>query len=211
MKTPPESIKSKSPDTAIEITPKKIVLKRKLTVSISTPDTVASSELIDESLPKQLKHAISGPASETTDSSAVNSETEKTDEVDKKLVKLSVLSAKERLEMRAKKFGAPIANESLKLARAERFETNNTVSSNNSTSIKNNNDVASVDILKKRAERFGGSVSKVMNKIENLEKLQKRQERFGKGAAPNKISVAPSDESAEKARQRLERFKTVVK
>lgn len=174
-------------------------------------ENVSSSELPNETLPKQLKQSISGPLSDTTDFLARSSDSEKNiSDTDKKLVKLSVLSPKERLELRAKKFGSTIATDSIKIARSERFDTNKTTNIDNRTTIKTD-DVATVDILKKRAERFGGSVSKVMNKIENLEKLQKRQERFGKGTSTNKVSVASVDEFAEKAKLRLERFKTGVK
>jgi len=173
---------------------------------------------------KTRKISISSPT--TTDkplgiSSILSTDKTDGDNTDKKVVKLSELTAKERLELRAKKFGTPIATESMKVARSERFGLASKTStsdaktvSSDASSIKNgNNSAANVDVLKKRAERFGGSVSKEMNKIENLEKLQKRSERFGK-SDENKVAVSggtvTSEQLAEKARLRLERFKTTT-
>lgn len=228
LKTPPDSIKSKSPELTNQPTDantKKVILKRKLNIVVS-PDAPSSNEVPTPTpLEKTRKFTITSPAAgaaAVTDRTITVSSADNTNDDDKKVVKLSQLTAKERLELRAKKFGAPIAAESLKAARSERFgltpvttsatvaktETNtNSSNKNGSSSV-----VSNVDVLKKRAERFGGSVSKVMNKIENLEKLQKRSERFGK-SDENKAavsSVATSDQMAEKARQRLERFKTTV-
>lgn len=223
LKTPPDSIKSKSPEPTVpsaEVNIKKVILKRKLNIAVSM-DTPANEVSSTTQLEKTRKFTITSPTA-TTDQTVGDTKTDTTsdDATDKKVVKLSQLTAKERLELRAKKFGAPIATESLKAARSERFGlTPVTVSdakteSNTSSSVKNgSSSTASVDILKKRAERFGGSVSKEMNKIENLEKLQKRSERFGK-SDENKVTVSggsvTSDELAEKARLRLERFKTTV-
>ncbi|EFA03345.1 SAP domain-containing ribonucleoprotein-like Protein [Tribolium castaneum] len=111
---------------------------------------------------------------------------------EKRVVKLSGLSAKERLEMRAKKFDVSLSNEAKKVARAERFGTANPT---NSAQTKN----TSIDVLKQRAERFGGSVSTAMVSLDQQQRLEKRKERFG--------IVTPED----KAKQRLERFKQPVK
>lgn len=233
LKTPPDSIKSKSP----ELTPapssdasiqKKVVLKRKLNIAFPSDNVPVTETPAIVTTEKSRKISISSPGNGdktfAVSSLPTADKQPEPDATDKKVIKLSDLTAKERLELRAKKFGAPIAAESLKLARSERFgltasSDDKTVSNNSSSSIKNgNNPAASVDILKKRAERFGGSVSKVMNKIENLEKLQKRSERFGK-VDENKITVtntvtgggsATSEQMAEKARLRLERFKATV-
>lgn len=168
------------------------------------------------------------------------------DDDGQKGVKVSKLSLEERLELRAKKFGAPQGSDVLKQARAERFgiakaeddtetktvSNGSVVPSNTSAAtIISNTPAANVELLKKRAERFGSSVSKVMNTIEQIEKLQKRQERFGSAkmsvdiasatTEPVAISVqdaasttndssTPKIDYAEKARLRLERFKTPV-
>lgn len=228
LKTPPDSLKSKSPEPtnqSIDVNTKKVILKRKLNIVVST-DTPTNE--VSSTTPLEKTRKFTQVTSPTTATDRVNavSNTDKTsdDGTDKKVVKLSQLTVKERLELRAKKFGAPIAAESLKAARSERFgltpvttpTTDAKIESNTSSSAKNGSSLTSnVDILKKRAERFGGSVSKVMNKIENLEKLQKRSERFGGGKSDeNKVTASvgsvTSEELAEKARLRLERFKTTV-
>ncbi|KAF5271359.1 hypothetical protein FQA39_LY08157 [Lamprigera yunnana] len=116
---------------------------------------------------------------------------------DSKVIKLSQLSARERLEMRAKKFGAPVSVEAKKMARAERFSGKN-------NSLISSNIESNMDVLKKRAERFGGSVSKVMSGVELQERMKKRKERFGIVTGINGTS------QNEKAQQRLERFKTPI-
>lgn len=57
-----------------------------------------------------------------------------------------------------------------------------------------------MELLKKRAERFGCITSSKIAMLEEKEKLEKRKERFGG-------STASITDYAEKAQQRLERFK----
>lgn len=111
---------------------------------------------------------------------------------EKKVIKLSELSMQERLEMRKRKFGMPLTDSAKKLARAERFNTSNTNSSS-ATSIKTPVDT-SYDVLKKREERFGSSVSTVMEKAELQARIEKRKARFGEvkpveNVAPNKVKI----------------------
>lgn len=245
LKTPPESEKP-SESTIDSSATKKVILKRKLNISGPSDSAAAlnaTTGSADDSIlspPKMAKTTITAPsATDSSTSSSVitvvkSSTTSSGSDGDaesgeKKVVKLSTLSAKERLEMRAKKFGVPIAPESAKLARSERFGTGTTDATpgntNSASTIKANKEPASADLLKKRAERFGGSVSKEMVKIENSEKLQKRNERFGDAkattqvtigsksdavAVPDTTSTTTNDEFSEKARLRLERFKTAV-
>ncbi|KAK2576679.1 hypothetical protein KPH14_005340 [Odynerus spinipes] len=111
---------------------------------------------------------------------------------EKKIIKLSELGLKERLEMRAKKFGLPLSESAKKEARSARFSVNN----------QNNKSAASVktpvhttyEVLKKRAERFGMSVSALMDKAELEARIEKRKARFGEvkpaeNVLPNKIKI----------------------
>ncbi|KAG7212283.1 hypothetical protein KM043_012610 [Ampulex compressa] len=96
---------------------------------------------------------------------------------ERKIIKLSELGVKERLEMRAKKFGLPLSEAAKKEARFARFSINN----------QNHKSAASVktpvpttyEILKKRADRFGTSVSSLMEKAELEARIEKRKARFG--------------------------------
>ncbi|XP_060766657.1 SAP domain-containing ribonucleoprotein isoform X3 [Neoarius graeffei] len=63
-----------------------------------------------------------------------------------------------------------------------------------------------VEVLKKRAERFGMNVSSVSRKVEEDEKLKKRKERFG--IVTSAASVGADDSEAKK-RKRAERFGNV--
>lgn len=217
LKSPQGSTTSKSPDDLVSTVPpskqpKKVILKRKLITTISVNET-------DDT--KTETAAASSGASESKCAKLDDDSSDATNghEDDKKVLKLSELTMKERLELRAKKFGAAPSIDALKQARAERFgtsgEAKTDAKSDNSTG-KIASAPVSVDVLKKRAERFGGSVSTVMNKIENKEKLLKRQERFAASASTTNATDATADpkaagEYAEKAKQRLERFKTNVK
>lgn len=158
-----------------------------------------------------------------------------------KVPKVAQLTAAERLEIRTKKFGAaaaPPTSDLKKQARAERFgikaaadttpASTATPKAATETKPANNKidtsqlEAVSVEVLKKRAERFGTVSSKLVT-VENTERLAKRQERFGVTAPTAKVTVAPGaaapatttpsngSDYAERAKMRLERFKTEVK
>ncbi|XP_046671220.1 SAP domain-containing ribonucleoprotein [Homalodisca vitripennis] len=108
-----------------------------------------------------------------------------------------------RLELRAQKFGTPLSEAAKKEARAARFGISSTAPSKTSqitTSTKITIVGPSEEILRKRAERFGGNVSSLALKAEESEKLKKRQERFG-------LSAAAAQTVDEKKKLRAERFK----
>ncbi|XP_016404329.1 SAP domain-containing ribonucleoprotein isoform X2 [Sinocyclocheilus rhinocerous] len=124
---------------------------------------------------------------------------------EKKLVKINPPAAVgERLQKRAERFDLPPNADSKKAARAARFglEVPESVSSKG-TSAKPDVDA---EVLKKRAERFGMSVSSVSKKIEDDEKLKKRKERFG--IVTSAASAGANDTEAKK-RKRAERFGNV--
>lgn len=168
-----------------------------------------------------------------------------TEEPSPKVAKVTVLTAAERLELRAKKFGAasatlPINTDLKKQARAERFgikvdetteKSTTTTAAATPTTVTNKPssqkldisslETVSVEVLKKRAERFGTVSSKLVS-VEKEEKLAKRQDRFGITApsatakttpAANGSSTAATttNDYAERAKSRLERFKQEVK
>lgn len=134
---------------------KKIVLNRNLSVTSSAVKT-------------EEKKAITPPEPDVQDKTATN-----------KIKITADIDPKTRLEMRAKRFGLPVkmTDEQRKEARKQRFNQNAT-----SKSILDNSNTGSltdnIDKLKKRAERFGQSVSAIMTDIENKEKLEKRKAKF---------------------------------
>lgn len=159
---------------------KKIVLKRAL---ITVPETEPSSE------------ATATPA---------------------KLGKLTQLTAQERIEMRQKKFGCstvPVPLDVKKQSRAERFGIKSNDGENKPQNAKldiTTPVTVSVEVLKKRAERFGISVAPKLVTEENAEKILKRKERFGVSApatGPTAATATTTDTLSEKAKMRLERFK----
>lgn len=88
---------------------KKIVLNRK---------AIIEEVKVDEAKEDQIATKISGDS-----------------QPEKKVIKLSELGVKERLEMRAKKFGLPLSESAKKEARSERFNVNNQ-NSKSSASVK---------------------------------------------------------------------------
>ncbi|XP_312937.6 twitchin [Anopheles gambiae] len=211
---------------------RKISLKRNISI---TKPTLAPETTVGSEAPKAQRQPFSSAQSAGASNSGSDGEPEK------KVVKLGQLTALERLEMRAKKFGSaqtgtptttsssssatatdtPAASSGTAAtdkmqARAARFG----LTSASSITSAGNSTPASLEALKKRAERFGGSVSSEMSKLEQEEKLAKRQARFGLAASSSPAPSATANgagkvatgsvDYAEKARLRLERFKSAA-
>lgn len=138
--------------------PKKIVLNRPTLI------TAPSETKVPES-------AESKPAEEST--------------ATKEKVKITAdIDPKTRLEMRAKRFGLPVkvSDDERKEARKLRFGQGGTTAATTplTTSAATTGTLSeNLEKLKKRAERFGQSVSKIMTDIEKKELLEKRKEKFG--------------------------------
>ncbi|KAL0978254.1 hypothetical protein UPYG_G00168040 [Umbra pygmaea] len=126
-------------------------------------------------------------------------------EPEKKVVKITAPAAvDERLQKRAERFNLPATADSKKEARAARFGLPaSTQSSTTGSTVSNSKPTVSVEVLKKRAERFGMNVSPVAKTVEDDEKLKKRKERFGILTAAAALGV---EDSEAKKRKRAERF-----
>ncbi|XP_066527153.1 SAP domain-containing ribonucleoprotein isoform X1 [Hoplias malabaricus] len=125
----------------------------------------------------------------------------------KKVVKINPSSTvDERLLKRAERFNLPPDADSKKAARAARFgiAATATAPSKGTSAIPKAN--VDVEVLKKRAERFGMNVSSVSKKVEEDEKLKKRKERFG---IMTSAAAAGAEDSEAKKRKRAERFGNV--
>jgi len=140
--------------------------------------------------------------------------TSDTEASDKKLVKIAVPDAVGAMQKRAERFNIPPSADTKKAARAARFgmpataaapaQGTGTGTGTGAASISAKTPV-SVEVLKKRAERFGMNVSSISKKVEEDEKLKKRKERFG--ALTGGAAVAEGGEDAEaKKMKRAERF-----
>ncbi|XP_034191396.2 SAP domain-containing ribonucleoprotein isoform X3 [Osmia lignaria lignaria] len=100
------------------------------------------------------KPVIEEVKNEQTEKAEIDTKTTEVAPAERKIIKLSELGVKERLEMRAKKFGLPLSEAAKK-------------------------EHTTYEVLKKRAERFGTSVSTLMEKAELEARIEKRKARFG--------------------------------
>ncbi|KAL0276885.1 UNVERIFIED_CONTAM: hypothetical protein PYX00_004353 [Menopon gallinae] len=133
-----------------------------------------------------------------------NSDAEETQKMN--VVKVGSLTPQERLERRAAKFGVAVSNEAKKEARAARFGLN-TSGGKIGGSVGTN-----IEVLKKRAERFGTTLpGSILEKAEIEERKKKREERFGKvEVLPSTFKGKPNPRlsaAEQKKQMRAQRFK----
>ncbi|XP_014022719.1 SAP domain-containing ribonucleoprotein isoform X1 [Salmo salar] len=140
------------------------------------------------------------PAEEAAEEAAVPEK-----DAEKKVVKITApAAADEKLQKRAERFNLPATANSKKEARAARFGLPvPTPASILGAPVANSKPAISVEVLKKRAERFGMNVSPVAKTVEVDEKLKKRKERFGILTA---AAAVGAEDSEAKKRKRAERF-----
>lgn len=159
------------------------ILKRKITASdTSKPKPDDKTDDREPSTKKiVLNRTISITSTKPTEDKIDDKNTE-TPAKSNKVKITAVVDSKSKLELRAQRFGLPVqmSEAERKEARMKRFgqasadsSTSSSISSAPTGSLSEN-----LDKLKKRAERFGQSVSKIMTDIENKEKLEKRKAKF---------------------------------
>lgn len=189
-------VQSDSTTTLSQILPTR-TLKRRLPPVITSTESINEDKLLSpdtESPPKRqittidinassAKKIVLNRAIITVDK--VES-SDKSEEASKTVAAVKTpVDAQSRLELRAKRFGLPPTESASKDARKARFGLTAVSSTTLATpaSLASRKiepaAAASLDVLKKRAERFGISVSKVMVDVENQEKIEKRKAKFG--------------------------------
>lgn len=172
-------------------------LKRRLPPVITSTESINEDKLLSpdsESPPKRqittidinatsAKKVVLNRAIITVDK--VESSDKSEDAPKTPVVVKAPVDAQSRLELRAKRFGLPPTEAASKDARKARFGLTAVSSTTPATPASPASRkiapaaAASLDVLKKRAERFGISVSKVMVDVENQEKIEKRKAKFG--------------------------------
>ncbi|CAB1455583.1 unnamed protein product [Pleuronectes platessa] len=163
-------------------------------------DDVDVDEVLAEDTEEFTKPEPANDVSVDKDAESVDSETP----AEKKVVKIAPpTTSGERLQKRAERFKMPATAESKKAIRAARFGSSTEESSPTPGAVANSKAPVSADQLKKRAERFGGNVSSISQKLEEDEKLKKRKERFGISAT---AATVGGEEAEAKKLKRGERF-----
>lgn len=162
------------------------ILKRKITASDTSKVKSDDDKSDDKTGDKEpstkkivLNRTISISSSKPIEEKADDKTTETPAESNK--VKITAdIDSKSKLESRAKRFGLPVqmSDAERKEARMKRFGQGSADSTTSILSVPTGSLTENLDKLKKRAERFGQSVSKIMTDIEKKEKLEKRKAKF---------------------------------
>ncbi|CAH4034731.1 unnamed protein product [Pieris brassicae] len=175
------ALEESSPEkTSVEAKPQKI-LKRKITTEIQKEQSTDSKEIGPKKIVLNRTISMTSSSIATQPAEKGEEEADKISSLEANKVKItSNLDLKTRLEMRAKRFGLPVqvSDDIRKEARKQRFGTTNISMCNVSNVTIPGTLTDNLDKLKKRAERFGQSVSSLMTDIEKQEKLEKRKAKF---------------------------------
>ncbi|KAK6618742.1 hypothetical protein RUM43_013133 [Polyplax serrata] len=180
-----------------------IGLKRKYTDNTETTMKQPKKIVLNRNISTVDKDISKTEGKENQEKTTLESSSEEKGEA-----KLEALSPQERLERRAAKFGLAMSTEAKKEARAARFGLQTTTTGKVGGLVNTN-----IDVLKKRAERFGSTLpGSILESAEAEERRKKREERFGKvekvtSSFKGKFSLQAQNMD-EKKRQRAERFKT---
>merc|ERR1711963_845252 len=123
----------------------------------------------------------------------------------------------EKIKSRAERFGGFQSDDAKKAARAAKFG-DMLGKQGTAGKISSAGTDVDVDLLKKRADRFGTATSTALKKAEVSEAIKRGQERFGVITAdepkPKKVTLNSGTNSVvmdEKMKARMERFKMEVK
>lgn len=167
------------------------ILKRKITApgtSETKPDDAKtdSKTAVKEPPPNKkivLRRTMSTSSTNPREDKDDDTKTTETTTAKSNRIKITVDDdSKSKLESRAKRFGLPVqmSDAERKEARKIRFGQGTTdTTTNSSTSSAPPGSISeNLDKLKKRAERFGLSVSKIMTDIEKKERMEKRKAKF---------------------------------
>merc|ERR1719369_1851409 len=142
-------------------------------INRDVPITPSKTETVENEVIK-VSATDSSPKGKENAPVAVNS-TEAT--VSPVKVKLTEEEVEEKIKARAERFGGFQSEDAKKVARAARF--GDMVVKPASTTKIGGAPPADLDLLKKRAERFGTTTSTAMKTAELSDAIKRRQERFG--------------------------------
>jgi len=189
--------------------------EQELKVTAAAPKINRAGPVVPEAVPAEPAPAVTKP-----DAKPPGKENDPDNTTPTKVRAVSAVTSPEdaqsedKLKARAERFGGFQSDDSKKAARAARFGLGGGGGGAAGGNKKLGEAPAvDADTLKKRAERFGGSVSSSLKNIEVQEAIKRRQERFGvvekNEPKPKKVSLNKSGNSVvldEKMKARQQRF-----
>jgi len=188
-----------------------VIKKAELELNASTPSKAKRVPITSPAKPEDTKvePLSKGKENEPTKGKVVESESAK-----------SPIDNEAKIKSRAERFGGFQSEEARKAARLAKYGDmlgkGPAVQTNTSTKISTTSAPVDIDLLKKRAGRFGTNTSTILKTAEVSEAIKRRQERFGiispDEPKPKKITLNSGMNSVvmdEKMKARIERFKMV--